>query len=325
MISIIIPVYNVEKYLEKCILSMLDLKTDYEIILVDDGSTDRSGELCDEWAKKEKRIKVIHQKNSGLSAARNTGIRRASGEYVMFVDSDDFIDSEQTDEMLSNLNPEINILLGLYQNYYTQQDCYEKESCAGFLSMDGMTPINQFLKAIPRDGQSCFMIACRFIVRTEFLIKNDLFFVSGIYHEDEEWTMRLLCRADAVYVSHNYFYQYRQEREGSITGGVKPKHITDRFLILHRAEKLLQKQEMNLEKTEYVKCRMAQLYLSNMIDSYLLNKESKKEAYQELKYFRNQCSKKMSGIVGSFAKIVDFIFGIRFTCFLLHLAKKIKK
>ena len=92
-ISIIVPVYNVEKYIHKCINSILDQSlTEFELILVDDGSPDRSGEICDEYSKKDNRIKVIHKSNGGVSSARNIGIDKACGEYIGFVDPDDYID-----------------------------------------------------------------------------------------------------------------------------------------------------------------------------------------------------------------------------------------
>ena len=92
LFSVIVPVYNVEQYLEKCVNSILQQTyTDFELILVDDGSPDKCGEMCDEFAKKDKRIKVIHQKNGGVSAARNNGINIARGKYICFVDSDDWV------------------------------------------------------------------------------------------------------------------------------------------------------------------------------------------------------------------------------------------
>ena len=102
LVSIIVPVYNVEKYLERCIDSLVNqtLK-DIEIILVDDGSTDDSGNICDKYAKKDKRIKVIHKENGGLSDARNIGLSIANGRYLQFVDSDDFI-HKQMIEILYN-------------------------------------------------------------------------------------------------------------------------------------------------------------------------------------------------------------------------------
>ena len=95
LISIIVPIYNVEQYLNQCLQSVCSQSYDnLEIILVDDGSSDRSPELCDEWAEKDSRIHVIHKQNGGLSDARNTGISCAKGEYIAFVDSDDWIEKD---------------------------------------------------------------------------------------------------------------------------------------------------------------------------------------------------------------------------------------
>ena len=92
LISVIIPVYNVENYLRECIESVLNQTfRDFEVILVDDGSTDSSGDICDEYVEKDERVTVIHQKNGGLSVARNTGLSEANGKYVYFLDSDDYI------------------------------------------------------------------------------------------------------------------------------------------------------------------------------------------------------------------------------------------
>ena len=95
LISVVIPVYNVEEYISRCISSILEQTyRNLQIILVDDGSTDKSGEICGEYAKVDRRVTVIHQTNGGLSSARNTGIDKATGEYITFVDSDDFVSKE---------------------------------------------------------------------------------------------------------------------------------------------------------------------------------------------------------------------------------------
>lgn len=105
LVSVIVPIYNTEKYLENCINSILNQSyKNLEIILVDDGSTDNSGKIADEFAKKDQRIKVIHQKNAGQSAARNVGIRQANGDYISFVDSDDEINMDYVKELLAVYN-----------------------------------------------------------------------------------------------------------------------------------------------------------------------------------------------------------------------------
>lgn len=105
LISIIVPVYNVEEYLDKCVESIVDQTyKNLEIILVDDGATDNSGKLCDEWAKKDDRIRVVHKENGGLSSARNAGLDIATGDYIGFVDSDDYISSVMYERLLKIIN-----------------------------------------------------------------------------------------------------------------------------------------------------------------------------------------------------------------------------
>lgn len=120
-ISVIVPVYNVENYLTKCVDSILQQTfTDLEIILVDDGATDRSGEMCDAYAKKDARIKVIHKENGGLSDARNVALDQAQGKYIGFVDSDDFITSDMYEVLYHNLQTaqaDLSVI-GIHHMYY---------------------------------------------------------------------------------------------------------------------------------------------------------------------------------------------------------------
>lgn len=105
MISIIIPIYKVEQYLDECVTSIINQTyKDLEIILVDDGSPDSCPQMCDEWAKKDARIKVVHKKNGGLSSARNAGLKVATGEYIGFVDSDDYVDGSMYEDLMQVMN-----------------------------------------------------------------------------------------------------------------------------------------------------------------------------------------------------------------------------
>ena len=122
LISVVIPVYNVENYLEKCIQSVIDQTySNLEIILVNDGSTDKSGEICDKYSEIDERIIVIHKKNGGLSDARNTGIDRATGKYIGFVDSDDYIDKEMYSIMYNNIILN-DASVSIVNRYYTFPD-----------------------------------------------------------------------------------------------------------------------------------------------------------------------------------------------------------
>ena len=110
LISIIVPVYRTEKYLDRCVESIVNQTyKNLEIILVDDGSPDDCPKMCDEWAKKDKRIKVIHKENGGVSSARNIGIKSAKGKYIGFVDSDDYIEKEMYESLIDVLNKNKNL------------------------------------------------------------------------------------------------------------------------------------------------------------------------------------------------------------------------
>lgn len=111
LVSVIVPVYNVERYLKKCIESIINQTyKNLEIFLVDDGSTDNSGKICDEYAKKDNRINVIHKENKGVSSARNAGINEAKGEWIAFIDADDWIEENYIEELLKNTSKEIDIV-----------------------------------------------------------------------------------------------------------------------------------------------------------------------------------------------------------------------
>ena len=125
LISVIVPVYNVERYIEKCITSIISQTyTNLEIIVVDDGSTDKSGLLCDEWQAKDSRIKTIHKVNGGLSSARNTGMNIAQGKYIAFIDSDDYIDNTMVEQLWINIK-DSNAQIAICNRYYK----FENEKC----------------------------------------------------------------------------------------------------------------------------------------------------------------------------------------------------
>ncbi len=325
MVSIVVPVYNVKRYLCECVQSVLQLKTDIEVILVDDGSTDGSSELCDTLAQQHDRVRTVHQPNGGLSAARNTGIREAKGEYLLFLDSDDFVDPVITDKMLSALSSAPKVLVGLYQNYYEDTNTFTPENAGDLLKIKGDLGIDQFLSAVPKDGACCYMIACRFIVQRQWMLQNDLFFYEGIYHEDEEWTSRLLCYADRVLVTHHYFYQYRQARAGAITSHVKPKHLFDIFCILHRIKELLDQHLTESIKSDYLRSRMAMLFLNNMIHLHTLKGDEKQTAMKELKAFSKHCTPALCGKIGTVVKYSIYLFGISITANLLGFVRKLLK
>ena len=198
LLSIIVPVYNVEQYLNRCVDSLLDQGTfgDYEIILVDDGSTDNSGQLCDEYQKKTSRIRVIHKENGGLSSARNAGIKATNADYVMFVDSDDYIKSFVLGQLSQKLRTEkLDILVFNFAHIYEK---YKIEDNIEFLKeYSEIVSGSQYLIDNLKAG-TMHMMACNKIYKTSLITDNNVFFREGFVHEDEEWSPRVIIHANRV-------------------------------------------------------------------------------------------------------------------------------
>lgn len=221
-LSFIVPIYNVEPYLRKCVDSLLHQDypaNQYEIILVDDGSTDGSGELADLLASSPN-IRVIHQKNRGLSGARNTGIAAALGEYICFVDSDDYWEENVLGGLMAQIERDkLDVLRFRWQNV--------KDDGKVFAPYKDMTDMNNY-SSVPisglrflneRMGTRCY--AVQFIIKRSLLIDNEssresCLFTEGILFEDTEWVPRMLPRAKRVASTEQIVYNYLW-RENGIT------------------------------------------------------------------------------------------------------------
>lgn len=242
-LSFIVPVYNVEQYLRKCIDSLLaqDIpSSEYEIILVDDGSPDKCPQICDEYAAAHKNVQVIHQKNGGLSAARNTGIEVAKGGYICFVDSDDFweenalggimlqIEREQLDVLRFDYQ---NVRIGVdgqYEVFYPYKNHHTVDRREDVV--DGIAYLNE------RMGYNCYAI--QFIVRREIAP----LFADGIHFEDVDWLPRMMLKAKKVKGTSKIVYNYCA-REGSITqekDDVTKRHrnVNDALIVIERLKPL---------------------------------------------------------------------------------------
>lgn len=245
-LSIIVPVYNVEQYLRKCVESLLNQDVcNYEIILVDDGSTDNCPQICDEYALSHKNIRVIHRKNGGLSAARNSGIETAKGEYIMFVDSDDYIESNVLSGLMMQIDRDnLDVLRFKYQNVNEKYEVFNPNKSNPFRNddySDVVTDGVSFLNS--RFGTACY--AVMFIVRREIL--SGCLFTEGIYFEDTEWTPRMLAKADRAASTDTVVYNYLV-RKGSISRAVdtakRHKVLDDKMHLIAT----LQQQAIDLRK-----------------------------------------------------------------------------
>ena len=211
-LSIIIPVYNVEKYLEECLNSISKIKdVNYEILIVNDGSPDNSQKIIEKFCENNNRAKFFIKDNGGLSSARNYGLERAKGEYVWFVDSDDFINSNEFQKFYKGLEKDLEILIGNFQIFKNNNFSKEEKFLEDNIVLSGKEILNKKGKTII--GKT---YVWRNLYNRRFLIDNKLYFKEKIVVEDQLFTILCLLKAKKVKYLDNYIYYYRI-REGSIT------------------------------------------------------------------------------------------------------------
>ena len=211
-VSVVIPVYNVEEYLPACIDSlMFQGELRLEIILVNDGSTDRSGAIADQYAQKDSRITVLHQINGGASAARNAGLKLAQGEYIAFLDSDDWVKENSLYELYREATKyQADVVKGNLLYYYHENN----------ITNGPFNKVSKEIQYIPFLGKDCFIqlvktrayppMAVNYIYNRKYLEKIQAHFEEGIMAEDELWTPVALCQAGKMVVVDIDFYFYRQ-------------------------------------------------------------------------------------------------------------------
>lgn len=211
-ISVIVPVYNVEKYLEKCLKTILNQTyKNLQIIVIDDGSTDKSSQICDDFSRQDERISVIHKKNGGLSAARNDGLDLVQGKYVIFIDSDDYISDNMVELLYKGISE--NEADYCVCGFTTVTDTYDKikeyKPKEKILSGKDALRMHYFAKEYSVN----FVMACAKIYKSE--LWKTLRFVEKIYFEDVEIMPRVLLNSNKVVIINHPGYYYVQQ-EGSI-------------------------------------------------------------------------------------------------------------
>lgn len=208
MISVIVPVYNVENYLPHCIDSILEQSyKDFEIILVDDGSSDGSADICDRYAHIYDNIRVIHKKNGGLSSARNAGIEAANGEYVIYIDSDDYIDRDSFKDMIRLADRyHTKVVLGEIQAFYENEDIVMNQEEITEYCISGMDALKEMLYGTLHGASVCGML-----IDTE--LARRFLFPEGKYHEDDYISFNYYIESDRIAVTTKVLYYYLQRRD----------------------------------------------------------------------------------------------------------------
>lgn len=255
-ISIIVPIYNVEKYIKKCIDSLINQTYDnIEIILVDDGSTDESGIICDHYARNNSRIKVIHKENRGISSSREAGINMVTGEYTMIVDGDDWIDTETVEACVKLLleKPNLECILFSYKSEYPnrsdikhilKKECYLKykqveekvyRRLFGLLDDELVNPENQ------HNIESC----CMKLYKTT-VIKKGVFFDTSVVGSSEDglFNMYALYGVKEAYYIDKPYYHYRKNPK-SLSNAYRPDLINQWNVLFDEMQKVIYEKKLN--------------------------------------------------------------------------------
>ena len=270
ILSIVIPVYNVVNYIERCLKSIISNNIDFlniELVVVIDGSKDSSDILCEKILKGINNVKIIYQENKGLSGARNTGIKNASGDFIWFVDSDDSISENSISNFIENYDIiKQSKILKIGFDFILKDNSIVRyfsdalnENEVGFIKIKDYIELDNFKP-----------MSWNYIFNKEFLLNNNLFFYEGIYHEDEEFIVRALYLVDKVLIFNKIFYHYF-ENSGSIMTNFKSKSTFDKLLIINLFEKLIENESIKMEYKNFIRKRVFIFYLTILQPKYFSN------------------------------------------------------
>ena len=249
LISIIVPVYKVEKYLVKCVDSIINQTySNLEIILVDDGSPDMCPKICDKYAEKDSRIKVIHKENGGLSDARNHGIDIATGDYITFIDSDDFYELDLFEKFIENItNKDCDIYCFKTKEIYENNQSYEFSKNKNIVNINNIHCMKDILD---------YKIVCNKIFARKLFINTR--FPIGKNFEDIGTTYKLILNSKNIIVDYSEYYGYLK-RNDSITGSMTQKSIMDRIYLENERFEFI-KEKYDVLRMCAVRDRVFQIY-----------------------------------------------------------------
>lgn len=274
-VSIIIPVYNIEKYIEVCLKHLIcRTSLTYEVLIVEDGSSDNSNEIIKKIIKNQRNFYLIEKNNGGLSSARNSGLKMAKGDYIFFLDGDDFIDISQVEKIyeFAAMN-ELDIAVGNGKYYFEGNSKKNKYFYAGekLRKIKDVTS-GKYMFSYMIKHNSYKVEVWDKLYRKEFLENNNLLFKEGIFQEDELFTPKAFLKAARVSYFGNIDYNYRQ-REDSITKTGTVINCLSYIEVIEDLYKLYdEKDEMF---TEALRKRLNQLYFRTLQSSFDLNEEEK--------------------------------------------------
>lgn len=262
-ISVVIPVYNVEKYLSECLDSVIyQTYKNLQIILVDDGSTDSSGKICDEYAEKDDRITVVHQSNAGAGAAKNTGLELIDGDYFSIIDSDDYIELDMYEKMVNSLeNYNADIVQCLFKDLFVNDSFDRKYKIKG--NYPKVLTSKKFLSELLYDWK--YAIFANKVFKTSLL--KDIRFPVGRKIDDEFFTYKLICNSKKIVNIEDVLYSYRMRKTSVMNENDSDRLIYDRIDCFVERYNYIKKVYPSLERKYLLKLYDGLLYFKTQLNN----------------------------------------------------------
>lgn len=304
-VSFIVPLYDCKNYIGECLNSILKIKySDYEVIVVNDGSTDKSEKIVERYCEKFSNIKLYNKQNEGLSLTRNFGVNKAEGDYLFFVDADDMIIGKEVDEIIEVCNEnKYDVIAGTYLFLYESK---RYKDAPFFMKKKHSCSDLEYLLTLPKYTAE----AVKYIVKRDFFINNNLFFKEHIFHEDELYMPKLLTAVsgDRLKIFYKPFYLYRKH-ENTITTSINIQKQFDMLYISKEIYKMVGKTN-NQIKIFFLKYRANLIFISCCSELYLFKNLDKKSLIKELKnlliLFKNNKTTEKEKIAYYLIKTIGF-------------------
>lgn len=319
--SVIIPVYNVEKYIDRCLKSIISQNyDDLEIIVIDNGSTDSGGIICDTYASEYSNISVYHIENHGVASARNFGLSKARGEFIYFVDSDDYLVGNLFAEFEDKLTPDLDLFVFSYYNSF-EQEMTETKRTKKILPYNGSYDKYDFSKIFKDLFLSDMLYTVwNKIYRREFLLENNLSFEQYELGEDVRFNLDVYREVNKICLSQDSYYVYVIGRKGSAMSGYNPKRLQYQLQELKMVDDLLS--DWNLDSSDLVNTVKARILMGNI---YNISKQ-KLLVTKKVKLVKEICkSKDMADFIRNDSSILNPLIKMLLRCrmyiFLIYLKK----
>lgn len=261
--SVIIPVYNVENYLHRCINSILVQEyTDLEILLIDNGSTDSSGSICDTYASEYSNISVYHIENNGVGSARNFGLAKAQGEFICFVDADDYLEGNLFSDVESQLDSQLDLLVFSYYNSI-EQNLSEITRSAKILPTEGKKDKSDFIALFQELCLTDMMYTVwNKIYRRKFLEEHQIVFESYELGEDVRFNLNVYQHVNTVFLVKSCYYVYISGRVDSAMGQYNPNRMNYQLEELGKVDQLMT--SWNIHDDQFIEQIKARILMSNI-------------------------------------------------------------